>query len=133
VARSLKDQLVGTWRLVSLETRRADGETAYPFGPNPVGLFVFDAEGNYSVQLTSPDRPADGSGYVASMGTYAADDDQQQFVLTATAGLAPGSAGVPTVRRVTMSGRVAVFQPPPQVIDGLAAQTLITWEKISGG
>jgi hypothetical protein len=136
VAGSLKDQLVGTWRLVSLETRRADGATTYPFGPDPIGLFVFDAQGNYSVQLTGSGQPAGGSGgsagYVASLGTYEADDDQQQFTLTGTAGLAPGSVGVPTVRRVTMNGRVAVFQPPPQVIDGLSAQTLITWEKISG-
>jgi Lipocalin-like domain len=130
MVRSLKDQLAGTWRLVSLETRRADGEVTQPFGSRPIGFFVFEAAGSYSVQLADRDRPA---GYVASLGTYEVDEDQQLFTLTATAGSDPRGVGVPTVRRVTTDGPVAVFQPPPQVIDGLGAQTRITWEKISGG
>jgi hypothetical protein len=130
MARSLRDELAGTWRLVSLETRRADGRVTYPFGSRPIGFFVFGAGGHYSVQLADRDRAA---GYVASLGSYEVDEDQQSFTLMATAGSDPRGVGVPTVRRVTRTGPVAVFQPPPQVIDGLSAQTSITWEKIPGG
>lgn len=129
MARSLTGQLAGTWRLVSLETHRADGEVTQPFGYRPLGFFVFDAMGHYSVQLADQDRP---DGYVASLGTYQVDEDRQMFTLVAAAASDPGGIGVPTVRRVTMDSGVAVFQPPPHVIDGLAAQTRITWEKISG-
>jgi hypothetical protein len=128
--RLLRDELAGTWRLVSLATRRADGEVTYPFGSRPVGFFVFGAAGQYSVQLADSGQTA---GYVASLGTYEVDEDQQAFTLMAMAGSDPRGVGVPTVRRVTMTGPVAVFQPPPQVIAGLGAQTSITWEKISGG
>ena len=35
------DQLVGAWRLVSVETRRPNGEVIYPFyGSRPEGLLV---------------------------------------------------------------------------------------------
>ena len=105
-------------------------QVTYPFGSRPVGFFVFGAGGDYAVQLADRDRAA---GDVASLGSYEVDEDQQSFTLMATAGSDPRGVGVPTVRRVTRTGPVAVFRPPPQVIDGLGAQTSITWEKISGG
>ena len=57
----LQDELVGTFELVALESRRSDGEITHPYGEQPIGLFVFDATGRYSVQLTDPDRRRDES------------------------------------------------------------------------
>ena len=60
--------LVGTFELVTLESRRSDGEITHPYGEHPIGLFMFDSSGRYSVQLTDPDRSADQSNYVATFG-----------------------------------------------------------------
>jgi Lipocalin-like domain len=66
----LKDQLVGTLRLVSREAWRSDGETIQPMGPNPAGMFMFDRDGNVSVQLTNPDEPPASSDEPAARGRY---------------------------------------------------------------
>jgi hypothetical protein len=55
---SSKEQLVGAWRLVSIETIRPNGEVIYPFyGKHPEGLIMYDGSGWMSVQIVS-DPPA---------------------------------------------------------------------------
>ena len=43
--KSLKDQLVGTWTLVSSDQVRPDGSKLKQFRANPKGINVFDANG----------------------------------------------------------------------------------------
>jgi hypothetical protein len=43
--------LAGTWQLVSIENRLADGSTLQPYGPDPDGMLTFDRAGRYSVQI----------------------------------------------------------------------------------
>ena len=129
----LKDQLVGTWRLVTLVTERADGVTTHPYGPRAAGIFLFDVDGNFSVQLMNPDRSGENvDGYAAFWGDYHVDEVEQAFTLVPTASLIPAMIGMPTERHVAFSDGSAVFTPPPQLVDGIEAQTFITWRKISG-
>ena len=53
-----RDEFVGTWRLVSFEMRRSDGQTVYPFGRDIIGVGCYDAGGNVSGQLMRSNRPA---------------------------------------------------------------------------
>ena len=46
--KSLKEQLVGTWTLVSSDQMRLDGSKLKQFGANPKGINVFDANGRFS-------------------------------------------------------------------------------------
>ena len=55
-AQSLKDQLVGSWTVVSV-VNELDGKRTEPFGPNPRGSFMFANTGHYSVNIVNPDRP----------------------------------------------------------------------------
>ena len=55
-AQQMKD-LIGTWLAVSNDNTLPDGKKMQPFGPNPVGMLTFDADGRYSLQICSPDRP----------------------------------------------------------------------------
>ena len=50
VAQSAND-LVGTWRPVSVTNTRPDGSTALPFGPNPKGILVFHQNGHFAFIL----------------------------------------------------------------------------------
>jgi predicted ATPase len=52
-----KEDLIGTWHLVSSEFRHADGEVTYPIGKNAVGLLIYTAKGYMAVQLMRTDRP----------------------------------------------------------------------------
>jgi hypothetical protein len=42
VAWELHDELVGTFELVALDSRRSDGEITHPYGEYPFGMFMFD-------------------------------------------------------------------------------------------
>ena len=55
--RPLRDQLVGTWKIVSVDNTRPDGSIKQIFGPHPKGIAVFDARGNTAIILMRSDRP----------------------------------------------------------------------------
>ena len=51
LAQSAKDQLVGTWTLVSIYIEAPDGSRFNPFGADPTGILIMDGNGHISVQL----------------------------------------------------------------------------------
>ena len=55
--KSLKEQLVGTWTLVSTQTMAQNGNKRYPYGVNPKGILILDANGRYAAVQGRPDRP----------------------------------------------------------------------------
>jgi hypothetical protein len=81
--------LVGSWRLVSYEDRKADGAVVYPYGKSPAGLLIYDSTGHMAVQIMKqppPDVTSDDwdkftvvekvalyDGYVAYFGRYEVD------------------------------------------------------------
>jgi len=56
LGQSLKEQIVGPWRLVSLYNEEK-GVKAHPYGEKPVGLFIFDRSGYVSQFLSRPELP----------------------------------------------------------------------------
>ena len=80
------DPLVGTWRLVSLEVRDAEGRVTYPLGRDAAGFITYAADGHMAVQfgragrahlaqgdwLAAPDAEiaAAARDYFAYCGTY---------------------------------------------------------------
>jgi hypothetical protein len=127
----LQDELIGTFELVALESRRSDGETDQPYGDHPVGLFMFDPAGHYSVQLTDPDRTSEQGNYVATFGTYVVSDADRTFTLTPHGAVDPHLVGTEVLRHVTMDGEVATFSTPTVSVDGLDLTTFITWRRVS--
>jgi len=43
--KSLKEQLLGAWHLISIDYVRADGSRSTTFGDNPKGIAFFDSTG----------------------------------------------------------------------------------------
>src|SRR5215218_9194086 len=54
--KSMKEQIVGTWAIVSNDNISPDGSKRQPFGPKPKGYMVLSANGQYVQILTNPDR-----------------------------------------------------------------------------
>ena len=127
----LQDELVGTFELVALESRRSDGDITHPYGEQPIGLFVFDATGRYSVQLTDPDRRRDESSYLATFGTYVVDNDRRTFILTPHGAADPNLIGTEVLRHVSFDGELAIFNTPTAQVDGLDVTTHITWRRVT--
>ena len=127
----LQDELVGTFELVALESRRSDGEITHPYGEHPIGLFMFDSAGRYSVQLTNPDRSGDQSSFLATFGTYMVDDDCRTFILTPQGAADPRLIGTEVLRHVTFDGDLAIFNTPTSQVDGFDVTTYITWRRVT--
>ncbi len=51
MAGSLRDQLIGAWKLVSYQEMPADGSEPFePLGPEPRGIIVYTRDGYVSAQ-----------------------------------------------------------------------------------
>jgi Lipocalin-like domain len=55
--KSLKEQLVGTWMLVSIHSVRNDGSRLDASGPNPKGIVIYTSDGHFAFINTRPDLP----------------------------------------------------------------------------
>ena len=51
--KALREQFIGTWKLVSIES-----EESRLFGDRPVGILIYDADGNVAVQIMRNPRPS---------------------------------------------------------------------------
>ena len=54
--------LLGSWRLVSCETKAADGSIDYPLGEDAVGLLMYTDDGHMSGSLARADRQPFATG-----------------------------------------------------------------------
>jgi Lipocalin-like domain len=88
--KSIKDQLVGTWIFVSAQDVKPDGSKVDPWGPNPKGAAMYDANGRFTFMIMRSDLPkfasnnraqatadegkAVAQGMVAYYGTYTVNE-----------------------------------------------------------
>lgn len=121
----LQDQLAGTWRLVSIETIKPNGEIIYPFyGKHPEGLLMYAKSGWMSVQIVSDPRPtvptADSredflaapvdqkakaiDGYYAYFGTWTVDAAKSTVTHHIEQSLYPAERGENGTRHVILEG-----------------------------
>jgi hypothetical protein len=78
---SLRQQLVGTWTLVSYEDINPNGTKKQYQGANPRGILMLDAGGRYALVLGPSDRPklkgnrdnATAEEFHAAVGTFGAN------------------------------------------------------------
>jgi hypothetical protein len=54
--------LVGTWTLAAADVVHPDGRCERDYGSVPMGLFMVDAQGRYSLRIFRSDRPRFASG-----------------------------------------------------------------------
>jgi Lipocalin-like domain len=96
---SIKEQIAGTWRLVSIYEENAGGEDIDQFGADPTGRFMADRRGNFSFQIMSDDGRAYSAntrstvvkvrseGILEAMtyfGTYRVDEAKHKLTLQVT-------------------------------------------------
>src|SRR6478736_1804092 len=118
--RSLRDQLVGTWKVVSVDNTRPDGSIKQIFGPHPKGIAVFDARGNTAIILMRSDRAkfaannrdlgtpeefkATVQGTHAYFGTYSIIEAEKTLVFHNEGNTFPNQEGIDTKRFITING-----------------------------
>ena len=57
-AKTVKEEILGSWKLVSIINTRVDGSKYELFGEKAKGTIHFDSSGSYSLQIMREARPA---------------------------------------------------------------------------
>jgi hypothetical protein len=144
---TIREQLLGTWRLVSYYTQGTDGSIVHPMGQDVSGYIMYLADGFMSANLMVPGRPAytGGSastatpaelaagalGYFGYAGRYEVDEQVKAVRHHIEVALAPNLAGSTQLRHVKLEGRRLILRGDPAPIGGRVAAHVITWERVA--
>jgi hypothetical protein len=117
---SLKQQLVGTWTMVSNVNTHPDRTRYEALGPNPRGVFVLDANGNFALTIlgearrkfasnnrlngTPDEYKASVQGSIAYFGTYTVDESDHTLNFHIERCTFPNWDGTEQKRLVTVTG-----------------------------
>ncbi len=142
---SAKDKFGGTWKLVSAEFRRPDGDIIYSYGKHPVGVFMYDANGTMSVQIMRSDRPAFASGdlwissreelkaalegYVAYFGTYEVDEEEAVVTHRIEGSWFPNWVGTEQKRFFEFSGDRLILRTPEARTGTATVTGELVWQR----
>jgi Lipocalin-like domain len=116
--RTLKEQLVGTWTLVSSEYTLSNGTKRQQYGANPKGILMFDAGGRYAAVTGRADRPKTPSRFqvtteemgkaalefAANFGTWSVNEADKTLTRRFEAALIPNNEGTDLKASVSLAG-----------------------------
>jgi hypothetical protein len=143
---TLRDSLVGTWRLVAARQQLSDGSSRPDPQPGArgVGYLMYDATGHVCVVIANPDRPAwrapasptDAEvraafqGLVAYCGTYETNERERSVIHHIEADREPHVAGTERKRLAAITGRRLVLRPTS--LPAGVAEWTVEWERVGG-
>jgi hypothetical protein len=115
-AKTMREQLVGTWNLVIAEITAADGKKTLPFGDKPKGQLIFTADGHFSqvhvssglpkiagnnrLNGTDADNRAIMQGTLSLFGTYSVDEEKKTLTFNIVASTYPNQEGTSQTRTI---------------------------------
>ena len=144
------DKFIGAWRLVSAEFRAEDGTTAEsPYGTEPQGRLMYDAQGSMSAQLaqkgrtpfaiadrmagTTAEIKAAFESFQAYYGRYKIDEREHVVTHTVIQSLLPNWVGTEQRRQYKFQDGKLILRTPPLLIGGRRVTGELVWEKIKLG
>lgn len=117
-SKSLKEQLIGTWILVSNIMERPDGTKIEQFGPNPKGILIFAPDDHFATVNARADLPNLASanrsratpeetkavveGSLAYYGTYSVSDSEKLITVHVEGSTFANQVGTVQKRLVTL-------------------------------
>ena len=132
-SKSLKEQLVGSWYLVTQIQERPDGSKQEFYGANPKGINIFSADGRFAVIFTRSDLPkltggdrrtatpeearAILMGTIAYFGTYEVDE-AKRTILYRSEGTTFPNQGPTATRLITVLNAEELRYRNPKVTSG---------------
>jgi Lipocalin-like domain len=115
--KSIKDQLVGSWMFVSAHDVKPDGSKVDPWGPNPKGAAMYDANGRFTFMIMRSDLPKFASNNrsqataeegravaekaIAYYGTYQVNEAEKIVIFQIEGSTYPNLAGGEQKRVIT--------------------------------
>jgi hypothetical protein len=133
--KTLRDELVGPWRLVSIKNIRVDGSQYELFGPSAKGMAVFNSDGTYSLQIIRAVRPLFASndrmtgtvernkaavqGMISHFGTYQVSEPDHAILFRVEGSSYPNLDGTELKRSFTLLGSQRAWSDLPSPVAGL--------------
>ena len=140
-----REQLLGTWRLVSYRTEGTDGSVVHPMGEHAIGYIMYLPDGYMSANLMVPGRApytggtantatqaelaAGALGYFGYAGRYEVDEGAQDVRHHIDIALAPNLVGTTQLRHVQLEGRRLILRGDPVQIVGRVAAHVVVWQR----
>lgn len=137
---------VGTWRLVSFESRLANGDVRYPMGAQPIGRIIYDAKGNMAVAFSRADRPRMGGpdkvrapleekgaaldSFEAYFGTYRVYETRGIVTHHVEGALFPDWVGTDQERFYAFEGDRLELSTAPTDYGGITATAVLVWQRM---
>ena len=134
---------IGSWKLISFEFRRSDGQVTYPFGQDLQGYIFYNPDGYMSVDFMRNGRPnfqSEGlfSGsiaekalayeqYLSYCGRY--EIRPEQIIHHIEVSLFPNWTGQDQIRFYQFEGDRLTLSTPPMLVDGLEQTAQLIWQR----
>ena len=142
-----KDDLLGSWALVSAVQVFDDGQREDEFGPDPVGFLCYSTGGIVSATLGSSHRPRlaaeDPQGatpdeyasaaalFIAYAGPFTVDPENGTVVHHVSVSLYPNWENEDQVRTVTLQGDLLNIAASPRTAqDGRTFHSELRWSRV---
>jgi Lipocalin-like domain len=130
-AKSDKERLIGTWTLVSLTSGEGANQTL-PYGPDPKGTMMVDADGRFSITVVRSDLPKFASnnrmrgtpeenkaivrGVISYFGTYSIDEATHVLTVNVEGSTFPNFIDGTQTRILSFGDdEVTYFNPTPSM------------------
>lgn len=146
-AQSATTRLIGTWKLVSAGTFRADGafEPFPEYGPHPIGYLMYDATGHMCVSLSNPnhphwanpEKPTDAErlrsfdAFFAYCGTYEVREKENRVIHRPEMASWPHYIATDQGRNFRLDGNRLILSDEETPPGGEHRRYEIAWERIS--
>jgi hypothetical protein len=144
---TVRQQLIGSWRLVSYEIRGSDGPVTYPMGQNVTGFIMYVPDGYMSANLMVPRRPAfsgggaasatpaelaaAAAGYFAYAGRFEVDESAALVLHHIDVCLIPNMVGSTQRRYITLEGSRLTLRGDPMPAGDRVVTPFIIWDRVS--
>lgn len=142
---SIKEKIIGTWKLVSWVYKNEKGETFDYFGETPVGILMYDRNGYMNAQLMKNDRKnftsvasiATGNkeeiaeaykSYAAYFGKYY-ERSPGELIHTVEGSLFPNWVGNDEVRYGKVVDDFLILSAPPVKTENGEIVFFVTWKR----
>jgi hypothetical protein len=143
--KSIKNEIIGTWKLVSWIYKNEKGEDVDYLGKDSTGILMYDKHGYMNAQLMKAGRipfasdsingglPEEAlnafNSYLAYFGTYY-EDEPGAVVHIVEGTLFPNWLGHKEVRYGKIEGDLLILSTPPIQAQGREIIFYITWKKV---
>ncbi|MFD1770002.1 lipocalin-like domain-containing protein [Sphingobacterium suaedae] len=145
---SLKNELVGTWKLLSyIEVPIGGEDSLFPMGKTPFGVLMYSPDGFMSVQISKEERLLYQSndkmmatqeemvsslqGYIAFCGKYKVDNNNAIVNYIIKSSLYPNWKNQVQRRKIDFEGDILYLKSTEPILsNGAYVNSYMTWKRI---